>query len=53
VLLPMQAGIDTFMNRISGLEGDKAGLEEQLRRTHHMVTCLQVSALYQWSTDED
>lgn len=49
----MQAGIDTFMNRISGLEGDKAGLEEQLRRTHHMVTCLQVSALYQWSTDED
>lgn len=37
-----QAGIDTFMHRISGLEGDRAALEEQLKRTHHMVTCLQV-----------
>lgn len=30
------------MARISGLEGDKAALDEHLRRTQHMVTCLQV-----------
>lgn len=41
-VMPTQAGIDTFLHRISGLEGDKAAVEEQLKRTHNMVTCLQV-----------
>lgn len=41
----LQAGIDTFMHRITGLEGDKAGLGEQLRRTRETVTCLQVRPL--------
>lgn len=39
----LQAGIETFMLRITGLEGDKAALGEQLRRTRETVTCLQVS----------
>lgn len=30
------------MDRIKGLEGDKTHLEEQLKRTHQAVTCLQV-----------
>jgi hypothetical protein len=38
----LQAGIETFMLRITGLEGDKAALGEQLRRTRETVTCLQV-----------
>jgi hypothetical protein len=42
VLPVMQAGVDTFMNRIKGLEGDKSLLEEQLKRTQQSVTCLQV-----------
>lgn len=42
MVVQMQAGIDAFLHRISGLEGDKAAVEEQLKRTHNMVTCLQV-----------
>lgn len=40
--LQLQAGVETFLNRIKGLEGDKTQLEEQLRRTQQAVTCLQV-----------
>jgi predicted nuclease with TOPRIM domain len=45
VLPTMQAGVDTFMNRIKGLEGDKSHLEEQLKRTQQSVTCLQVRSI--------
>lgn len=41
----LQAGIDTFMHRITGLEGDKAALGEHLKRARETVTCLQVRPL--------